>query len=156
MFFFTLHPVARKSRLSRSGKNCLFLWSTGRAKPLPQFSNKYLILRAHIFLFQCRLTPVLQALQQGFEKRELTWESVCLCSVPILLCSSAYLCSLESSKVKVIQQVMLNNTDLSGAGHEKTHILIIKFHFLFIFLLQIFFLKVPVTVLADRVSWLSM
>lgn len=57
--------------------------------------------------------------------------------------------------MKVIQQVMLNNTDLSGAGHEKTHILIIKFDFLFIFLLQIFFLKIPVTVLADRVSWLS-
>lgn len=119
MFCFTLRPVARKSRLSRSGKSCLFLWSTGRAKPLPQFSNKYLILRAHIFLFQCCLTPVLQALYQGFERRELIWESVC--RVPILLCSSAYLCSLESSKVKAVQQVMLSNIDLSGAGQEKTH-----------------------------------
>lgn len=49
---------------------------------------------------------------------------------------------------------MLNNTDLSGAAHQKTHnILIIKLDFLFIFLLQIFFLKVPVTVLADKVSY---
>lgn len=31
-------------------------------KPLPQFFNKYLILRLHIFLFQCCLTALMQAL----------------------------------------------------------------------------------------------
>lgn len=68
-FFFTLHPVAHKSRLSENGKSCLFVWSTGSTKPLPQFSNKYLILRVHIFLFQCCLTTVMQAMKQGFDKK---------------------------------------------------------------------------------------
>lgn len=44
-----------------------------------------------------------------------------LVRVLILLCSNVYLCSVESSKLKVIKQFMLNDRDLFGLDQEKTH-----------------------------------
>lgn len=44
-----------------------------------------------------------------------------LMHVPILLFSNVYLCSVESSKLKVIKQFTLNDGDLFGVDQEKNH-----------------------------------